>query len=58
VGNILMVDDRPSWRHQCEFCLACYHWCPEEAISSSALDSRKKYHHPDARLTDMIWERQ
>jgi ferredoxin len=57
-GNILMLDDRPSWRHQCEFCLACYHWCPEEAISSSALDSRKKYHHPDARLTDMIWERE
>jgi ferredoxin/flavodoxin len=54
VGNIELVDRRPVWRHHCEYCLACFHWCPRQAIKSSALKSDKKYHHPEVALHDML----
>lgn len=45
VRNIEMVNDRPSWLHHCEFCLACFHWCPKEAITSDELPNTVRYHH-------------
>ncbi|MBA7532457.1 hypothetical protein ES705_24683 [subsurface metagenome] len=54
VNNIRMIDDKPSWKHHCEFCLACFHWCPREAISSSALKSTLKYHHAEVKLSDIL----
>lgn len=53
-GNIRILDGKPEWRHRCEFCLACYHWCPREAIECSALRTSLKYHHPDIKVSDMI----
>jgi formate hydrogenlyase subunit 6/NADH:ubiquinone oxidoreductase subunit I/flavodoxin len=53
VKNII-VDERPSWQHHCEFCLACFHWCPKEAIMSNELKNTVRYHHPEIRLSDMI----
>jgi formate hydrogenlyase subunit 6/NADH:ubiquinone oxidoreductase subunit I/flavodoxin len=53
VNNIELVDDKPSWQHHCEFCLACFHWCPEEAIISPELKNTVRYHHPNVQLTDM-----
>jgi ferredoxin/flavodoxin len=55
VNNIKMVDNAPSWQHHCERCLACLQWCPKEAIQFDK-DSigRKRYHHPDVKLSDMI----
>lgn len=32
VKNIGMVDGKPVWQHHCEFCCACLHFCPAEAI--------------------------
>jgi ferredoxin/flavodoxin len=55
VENIRMSADRPVWQHRCEFCLACFHWCPREAITSTALTSPVKYHHPEVTLNDMLW---
>jgi hypothetical protein len=49
-----MADGRPVWRHHCEYCLACFHWCPREAIESSVLKSELKYHHPEVRAADMF----
>jgi ferredoxin len=57
VGNIRLVAERPVWQHRCEFCLACFHWCPREAITSSVLDSPVKYHHPEVGLNDMLHAR-
>lgn len=54
VKNIELVDDRPSWQHHCEFCLACFHWCPKEAIQSSELENTIRYHHPDVDIRDML----
>ncbi len=54
VGNIKMINERPSWNHQCEFCLACFHWCPKEAIISSELKSTIRYHHPNIKISDMM----
>lgn len=54
VKNIEMVDERPKWQHRCEFCLACFHWCPKGAIQSSELKSTVRYHHPDVKVSDMI----
>ena len=55
VKNIKMVDGTPSWQHHCERCMACLQWCPKEAIQFDK-DSigRKRYHHPDVDLSDMI----
>jgi ferredoxin/flavodoxin len=59
VNNIKMVDDAPSWQHHCERCLACLQWCPKEAIQFEK-DSigRKRYHHPDVKLSDMLLRNQ
>lgn len=40
----------------CERCLACFHWCPKEAINikKSFLTDRKKYHHPDVIVKDIF----
>jgi ferredoxin len=53
--NIEMVQGRPVWRHHCEQCLACLQWCPEEAIQYGSTTVRKKrYHHPEITLKDML----
>jgi ferredoxin/flavodoxin len=55
VNNIKMVDGAPSWQHHCERCMACLQWCPKEAIEFDK-DSigRKRYHHPDVKISDML----
>lgn len=32
VENIVMHDDKPLFQHNCQFCLGCYHRCPQKAI--------------------------
>jgi ferredoxin len=55
VGNIGLVDDRPVWRHQCEKCLACLQWCPQEALQFKDVTlRRKRYRHPEVGLSDML----
>ena len=60
VGNIAMVQDRPSWQHHCEWCCACLHFCPAEAIQLNFLQGTKgrgRYVHPDVNLADMQAQR-
>jgi ferredoxin len=55
MGNIAMVDDRPTWSDNCAGCFACLHWCPKEAISLGGLDMNiKPYHYPGVRVADMM----
>jgi len=58
VNNIKLVDGKPTWQHHCERCLACLQWCPKEAIQFDK-DSigRKRYHHPDVELSDMLMQK-
>ncbi|MFA5157020.1 MAG: EFR1 family ferrodoxin [Candidatus Omnitrophota bacterium] len=55
VNNITMIDGKPVWLHKCEQCLACLHWCPEQAIQyGKNTTGRKRYRHPQAKLEDMF----
>lgn len=55
VGNIAMSDGKPQWKHTCECCMACFHWCPKASIQGSEkTKSRGRYHHPDISLADMM----
>lgn len=55
VGNITMKDDRPLWHHQCQLCLSCFHYCPQNSIqfADKSLTSLQ-YHHPDIKVADLI----
>jgi Pyruvate/2-oxoacid:ferredoxin oxidoreductase delta subunit/flavodoxin len=53
--DIEMVDGRPVWWHHCEQCFACLQWCPQASIQfADGTSGRKRYHHPDVRLADML----
>jgi flavodoxin/Pyruvate/2-oxoacid:ferredoxin oxidoreductase delta subunit len=55
VKNIKMVENKPSWQHHCERCMACLQWCPKEAIEFGKESiGRKRYHHPGVELSDML----
>jgi ferredoxin len=55
VQNIVMQSDKPVWQHNCEQCLACIQWCPQEAIQFGRKTSAyERYHHPEVRIGDMI----
>jgi Pyruvate/2-oxoacid:ferredoxin oxidoreductase delta subunit len=53
--NILITDGKPIWQHRCDQCFACLQWCPEESIQYGKNTSKKKrYHHPEIKLSDML----
>jgi ferredoxin len=54
-GNIVLKKDRPTWKHNCEQCLACIQWCPQEAIQfGKKTRAYERYHHPEIALPDML----
>lgn len=57
VDNIKMVDGKPIWQHHCETCLACYVWCPKEAIGGKIVSYNEQYHHPNVKLSEMLKEK-
>jgi flavodoxin/NAD-dependent dihydropyrimidine dehydrogenase PreA subunit len=57
VGNIQMVEGKPVWQHHCETCLACYAWCPKEAITGDIVSYNERYHHPSVKLSEMLQEK-
>lgn len=53
--NIKMIDGKPKWQGHCEQCMACIQWCPAESIQHGRKTiGRKRYHHPDIKVTDMF----
>lgn len=54
VNNIKIINKKPVWQHHCETCLACYSWCPQEAIYGKIVSYNERYHHPEVKLSDMI----
>jgi len=53
--NILFANEKPVWQHHCEQCFACIQWCPEEAIQyGHGTAKKKRYHHPEIALKDML----
>jgi ferredoxin len=53
VGNIEIVHARPVWQNRCENCLACYNWCPTNAIHGALANKGYHYHHPDVTARDI-----
>ena len=56
VKNIRIGQGRPAWQHHCEFCCACLHFCPVEAIdlhSMRGTKGRGRYRHPALKVEDM-----
>jgi len=55
VANIELKNEKPTWKGRCEQCLACLHWCPEQAIQfGQKTAARKRYHHPEVELKDIL----
>ncbi len=53
--NIVISGKKPVWQHHCEQCFACIQWCPEEAIQHGKnTKNKKRYHHPEISLKDML----
>jgi ferredoxin len=55
VQNIVMQNNRPKWLHNCEQCVGCFQWCPQEAIQfGKNTKGRKRYRHPEVDLKDIL----
>jgi len=54
VKNIDIVEEKPVWKHHCELCCACIHFCPVAAIQyGPKTKTRGRYKNPSVTLADM-----
>ncbi|MFX0011489.1 MAG: EFR1 family ferrodoxin [Candidatus Hermodarchaeota archaeon] len=54
VKNIEIIGSKPKWIHQCQQCLACINYCPEEAIQFGRKTLKSgRYHHPDISYKEL-----
>ncbi len=54
-GNIILQDQKPVWHLQCEFCLACMQWCPNQAIQyGNKTQKRGRYHNPAINVRELF----
>ena len=56
-GNIVMEKGRPVWQNRCENCIACYSWCPEQAVNNKIVKKGYIYHHPMVKISDIMRQR-
>jgi ferredoxin len=54
VQNIVITEGKPVWQGRCEHCLACYNWCPRQAIAGGAAKKGFFYRHPNASVKDFL----
>ncbi len=55
VGNIEIKNGKPEWNNECQLCLACLNWCPNEAIEyGDESIGRKRYKNPDISHSEML----
>ncbi|MFW6365291.1 MAG: EFR1 family ferrodoxin [Spirochaetota bacterium] len=52
-GNITMAEE-PVYGSSCEFCLACTHNCPQNAIRVSGEKSRERFRNDHVQLSDIV----
>ncbi len=54
-GNITLTAEGVVWGQDCQQCMACIQWCPEEAVRHPNVpEERKHYRNPDITLEEMI----
>lgn len=53
--DIVIEDHRPRWLNNCEQCLACMQWCPQQAIQyKKSTIKRGRYTHPEVKVKEMM----
>jgi ferredoxin len=58
VCNIKLAHGRPQWQRDCQCCLACIHWCPQQAIQYGWFtDKKERYQNPEINLQQIIESR-
>jgi len=56
--TITVTDHSVTWGSACTQCYACIHWCPQEAVEIGRRTiGKRRYHHPDVTVKDMIGQR-
>jgi ferredoxin len=56
MDNIVLENGKAFIGNHCATCLACFHWCPQEAIWMSkqeGIERRSKYRHPEVSVDDI-----
>lgn len=55
VKNIKMNDHKPDFQHNCQRCMACIQYCPNNAIRHNGkILNKPKYFHPEVPAKEMI----
>jgi ferredoxin len=45
---------KPTWGNHCTNCLACFNWCPRQAIEINKRPTdKKRYHHPEVTADEI-----
>ena len=56
--NITVTESAVTWGSDCTWCYACIHWCPQEAVEiGGRTQGKRRYHHPDVTVKDMVEQR-
>ena len=50
----IVINARPQYQHNCEFCLACIHACPKNAIHLPNEKSSARFINPNVKLAAII----
>jgi ferredoxin len=55
LGNIALTDGKARCGDNCTQCLACVHFCPQQAVELNRKPTPKahQYHHPNVTVGDM-----
>lgn len=54
VGNIVLQEGKPTWKHSCQMCFGCFHFCPQKAICYDGKGSEiTHYHHPECSVGEL-----
>ena len=53
--NVKQADKKVTWGNNCTHCLACFHWCPKQAVEIGKKSGGiARYHHPAIKVKDIM----
>jgi ferredoxin len=52
--NNIIIETEPAYQHNCTFCLACIHNCPEKAIHLKGEKSAARFRNEHIKLKEII----
>ncbi|MGA2615387.1 MAG: EFR1 family ferrodoxin [Spirochaetia bacterium] len=54
-GNVTLLDGKPTWHHDCDFCGACATWCANNAIGFKGMPPSSRKHNMQVTRADLVW---